>query len=167
MIRKFLAIGLAAMMVNPAMFANGNPLPAAAKGTTKNNAFGDTATPIKHLVIIFGENISFDHYFGPYPVAENPSGEPKFEAAAGTPTGNGLSNVLASDGALFARNPNFLNESGNGVNVANPYRLDRSQALTNSNSHAYTAEQEALHQGLVDLYPISTGAKGAPPNAPP
>ena len=53
------------------------------------------------------------------------------------------------------------------MNVANPYRLDRSQALTNSNSHAYTAEQEALHQGLVDLYPISTGAKGTPPNAPP
>ena len=75
--------------------------------------------------------------------------------------------MLASDNALFARNPNFLNETGNGVNVANPYRLDRSQALTNSNSHAYTSEQEALHQGLVDLYPISTGAKGAPPNAPP
>jgi len=23
-----------------------------------------TATPIKHLVVIFDENISFDHYFG-------------------------------------------------------------------------------------------------------
>jgi phospholipase C len=167
MIRKFLALGLAAMMVNPAIFANGNPLPAAAKGNTKNNAFGDTATPIKHLVIIFGENISFDHYFGTYPVAENPSGEPKFEARQNTPTVNGLSNVLASDNALLTRNPNFLNVTGNGVNAANPYRLDRTQALTNSNSHAYTNEQEALHQGLVDLYPISTGAKGAPPNAPP
>ena len=35
-----------------------------------------TATPIKHLVVIFNENISFDHYFGTYPVATNPAGEP-------------------------------------------------------------------------------------------
>jgi phospholipase C len=164
MMRKFLALGLVAMMLSPAMIAA--PIPRSPR-TGKNNSQGDTATPIKHLVIIFGENISFDHYFGTYPVAENPAGEPKFEAREKTPTVNGLSNVLASDNALFARNPNFLNETGNGVNVANPYRLDRSQALTNSNSHAYTSEQEALHQGLVDLYPISTGAKGAPPNAPP
>ena len=41
-----------------------------------------TATPIKHLVIIFGENISFDHYFATYPVAANPPGEPAFTAAA-------------------------------------------------------------------------------------
>ena len=24
-----------------------------------------TKTPIKHLVIVFNENVSFDHYFGP------------------------------------------------------------------------------------------------------
>ena len=33
------------------------------------NAF-PTTTPIKHLVVIFGENISFDHYFGTYPNAD-------------------------------------------------------------------------------------------------
>jgi phospholipase C len=26
-----------------------------------------TATPIKHVVVIFQENVSFDHYFGTYP----------------------------------------------------------------------------------------------------
>lgn len=26
-----------------------------------------TATPIKHLVVIFGENVSFDRYFATYP----------------------------------------------------------------------------------------------------
>ena len=31
-----------------------------------------TATPIKHLVVIFQENVSFDHYFGTYPNATNP-----------------------------------------------------------------------------------------------
>ena len=29
-----------------------------------------TATPIKHVVIIFQENISFDHYFATYPKAK-------------------------------------------------------------------------------------------------
>ena len=28
---------------------------------------GATATPIKHVVVIFQENVSFDHYFGTYP----------------------------------------------------------------------------------------------------
>ena len=58
-----------------------------------SNAQGDyasTATPIKHLVVIFGENVSFDHYFGTYPYATNPAGEPAFYAAPGTPTVNGL-----------------------------------------------------------------------------
>ena len=31
------------------------------------------ATPIEHLVVIFNENISFDHYFGTYPNATNPA----------------------------------------------------------------------------------------------
>ena len=53
-----------------------------------------TATPIKHLVIIFQENVSFDHYFATYPNATNPQGEPQFHAAFGTPTVNGLSNGL-------------------------------------------------------------------------
>src|SRR5258708_154081 len=30
---------------------------------------GGTATPIKHVVVIFQENVSFDHYFGTYPHA--------------------------------------------------------------------------------------------------
>jgi phospholipase C len=30
-----------------------------------------TATPIKHVVVIFNENISFDHCFGTYPNALN------------------------------------------------------------------------------------------------
>ena len=32
---------------------------------------GTTSTPIKHLVVIFQENVSFDHYFGTYPNAAN------------------------------------------------------------------------------------------------
>jgi phospholipase C len=39
------------------------------------------ATPIQYLVVIFQEHVSFDHYFGTYPHATNPPGEPKFTAA--------------------------------------------------------------------------------------
>ena len=44
-----------------------------------------TATPIKHLVVIFQENVSFDHYFATYPHAENRPGEIPFTAYANTP----------------------------------------------------------------------------------
>src|SRR5579863_10416110 len=53
------------------------------KGTNPNSL--KTKTPIKHLVVIFNENISFDHYFGTYPNALNPEGEPLFEPARNTP----------------------------------------------------------------------------------
>ena len=56
-----------------------------------------TATPIKHLVVIFQENVSFDHYFGTYPHALNPSGQPRFEAHPGTPTVNGLTEGLRTN----------------------------------------------------------------------
>ena len=61
-----------------------------------------TATPIKHLVVIFQENVSFDHYFGTYPHAANTDGSP-FYASPSTPTVNGLS------GALLTNNPNLGN----------------------------------------------------------
>src|ERR1700736_3683169 len=95
-----------------------------------------TSTPIQHLVVIFQENVSFDHYFATYPNALNPPGEPAFHARPGTPTVNGLS------GGLLGGNPNSLG-SANGVGAANPFRLDRSQAITNDQNHAYGPEQAA------------------------
>ena len=56
-------------------------------------AAGSTATPIQHVVVIFQENVSFDHYFGTYPNAAN-TGEPAFHARPGTPRVNGLSPAL-------------------------------------------------------------------------
>jgi len=61
-----------------------------------------TTTPIKHLVVIFQENVSFDHYFATYPHPANPPGEPAFEARRGTPSVNGLS------AGLFDHNPNSV-----------------------------------------------------------
>ncbi|MBV8527019.1 MAG: phospholipase, partial [Candidatus Dormibacteraeota bacterium] len=83
-----------------------------------------TATPIKHVVVIFQENISFDHYFGTYPNATNPAGEPAFHAAADTPTVN---NLLSA--GLLTNNPN----------VSNPQRFDRTEQVTCDEDHDYTA----------------------------
>jgi phospholipase C len=123
-----------------------------------------TATPIKHIVIIFGENISFDHYFGTYPYALNPGGEPPFHALSNTPTVNGYGNP-ANASALLTRNPNLNPENGTGA--SNPFRLDRSQAFTQDMDHDYLAEQQASDAGLMDLFPAHTGFPGPPPSAPP
>ena len=113
---------------------------------------GTTATPIQHLVVIFQENVSFDHYFGTYPNATNPKGEPRFKSSPRTPTVNGLT------GALLTNNPN-LNPL-NGAGASNPFRLDRSQAVTPDQNHDYTAEQLAFDAGLMDLFPLNTSSGG-------
>jgi phospholipase C len=127
-------------------FAASKPVPDAA-------AAAATATPIKHLVVIFQENVSFDHYFGIYPVATNPAGEPPFVAAPGTPTVNGLTN------AILNVNPNL--NPANGTGASNPFRLDRSQAVTSDQDHNYLAEQQAFDAGLMDLFPLETGSGGS------
>ena len=116
-----------------------------------------TKTPIKHLVVIFNENISFDHYFGTYPNALNPEGEPLFEPAKNTP--RDINNLDTE--ALLTNNPNFTNVL-NSPNQSNPQRLDRSQAVTGDQGHAYTPEQQAYDAGKMDLFPLNvgTGTKG-------
>jgi phospholipase C len=60
---------------------------------------------------------------------------------------------------LLTNNPNF-NNPANGTNAINPFRLDRSQASTCDQDHAYGDEQKAFDQGLMDLFPASVGAGG-------
>ena len=127
-------------------------MPAFASSKPAPDAAAATATPIKHLVVIFQENVSFDHYFGTYPVASNPAGEPVFVAAPGTPNVNGLSH------ALLTVNPNL--NPANGAGASNPFRLDRSQAVTSDQDHNYLAEQQAFDAGLMDLFPLDTGSGG-------
>jgi phospholipase C len=131
-------------------------MPAFAASDVKKSAKPDSvktglvpATPIQHLVVIFDENISFDHYFGTYPIATNPKGESKFKGAANTPPVNGLT------GGLLTNNPN-LNPANVGI-ASNPFRLDPSQAVTTDQDHAYTDEQYAYDAGLLDLFPTHTG----------
>jgi phospholipase C len=147
--RRIFATLLAGLMLNPGMIGAAPP----------NQSFGGTATPIKHLVIIFQENVSFDHYFGTYPSALNLSGENPFYASPGTPTINGYSP------ALLTHNPNL--NPGNGNGATNPFRLSPAQAATSDQDHNYTPEQEAYDGGLMDLFPEFTGTAGPPPGAPP
>jgi phospholipase C len=111
-----------------------------------------TATPIKHLVVIFNENRSLDHYFGTYPNALNVDGEPRFEPAANTP----IVNNLDSNPTLLTDNPNL--NPANGAGASNPFRLDRTQANTADQNHAYSAEQKAYDGGKNDLFPSFTGS---------
>lgn len=116
---------------------------------------GGTATPIEHLVVVFQENVSFDHYFATYPNAANPHGEPAFHAKPNTPNVNGLS------GVLLTNNPN-ANNPANTPNAINPFRLDRSQASTCDQGHNYGPEQQAFDQGLMDMFPASVGSASCP-----
>jgi phospholipase C len=148
--QKYLATSLSALLLfSPAI----SPVTVDAQSD-----YTKAATPIRHVVVIFGENISFDHYFGTYPNAANPRGEPRFVPAPDTPSVNGLS------GALLTSNPNLLN-TANGKGAVNPFRLDRSQAATADQDHNYTPEQEAFHNGLMDAFPEFTGVPGPPPGA--
>ena len=97
------------------------------------------ATPVQHIVVIFQENVSFDHYFGTYPLAANTGapGEPIFHADPSTPGVNGLLN-----GGLLNANPN----------TANPFRLTRAQSATCDQDHAYTDELSIFDLGLMDKF---------------
>jgi phospholipase C len=113
----------------------------------KDRAQQTTATPIEHLVVIFQENVSFDHYFGTYPNAANPAGEHTFQAAPHTPPVNGLTP------ALLTHNPN----------AANPARLTRSEALTCDQDHDYTPEQKAFDGGKMDKFVENTQTASCSP----
>jgi phospholipase C len=102
-----------------------------------------TATPIKHLVILYLENTSFDSYFGVYPVALNPEGSPPFQARPGTPVVNGLTETL------LEHNPN----------QSNPFRIDRLDSFTCDSNHQYHEELLARNQGLMNKY-VEYGAEG-------
>ena len=123
---------------------------ASAASAVRNNA--STTSPIKHVVVLFQENVSFDHYFGTYPNATNTDGQP-FTAKPGTPTINGLTP------ALLTANPNGVN----------PQRLGAANALTCDQDHDYTPEQQALDGGLMDKFPTYTEVESCSPpdTAPP
>jgi phospholipase C len=136
-----------------------------------------TRTPIKHLVVIFQENVSFDHYFGTYPNALNLPGETKFRASPSTPrsintlrtpldTTHGFVPLAGVD--LINNNPNNNpNAPGNGrlngAGASNPIRLSPAQALTADQGHNESPEESAYDNGKMDGFPAWVGTAGPPP----
>jgi phospholipase C len=132
------------------------PAAAGAAQATSHSA-GSTTTPIEHLVVIFQENVSFDHYFGTYPEAANTSGQP-FHAAQGTPRVNNLAGTpgLGGAGTLLTNNPN----KDAGGNQVNPRRYDPANIndiLTCDQDHGYGDEQKAFDGGKMDKFVTSVG----------
>src|SRR5215470_17755528 len=91
-----------AIVAAVALVTGGAAATAATAATAHEELIHHTATPIKHLVVIFQENVSFDHYFGTYPNATGQGGSP-FTAKPGTPSVDGLT------AALLNNNPNGVN----------------------------------------------------------
>ncbi|HEY0280238.1 MAG TPA: alkaline phosphatase family protein [Solirubrobacterales bacterium] len=136
--KKLLALGATAVVAGATIVG------ISMSGAAPTAALPAPTTPIEHVVVLFPENISFDHYFGTYPKALNGPGEPAFTAAPGTPSVNGLGEALLND------NPN----------TANPERLGPSEAVTCDQSHSYTPEQKAEDNGLMDKFVQNTQGSG-------
>jgi len=108
-----------------------------------------TATPIRHLVVIFQENVSFDHYFGTYPHAANIDGQP-FQGKPDTPAVDGLTPEL------LTHNPNSVQ----------PMRLGGpGQQVTCDQDHAYQAEQSSFNGGAMDRFVQHDEGEPCPPPA--
>jgi phospholipase C len=124
------------------------------------------ATPIRHLVVIIGENETFDHYFGTYPNAANTDGQP-FQAAPGTPAIDGLLPATSSSLPPALRHAADL-LTGN-PNTVQPQRLDSTPTgqpgdaggqLTCDQDNNYGPEQAAFRGGAMDSFVQSTGTSG-------
>jgi phospholipase C len=134
-----------------------------AAGRHARTAETASTTPVKHVVVIFGENVSFDHYFGTYPQATNSDGQP-FKAAKNTPAVDGLTPATAESLPPALRHKEDLRFSN--PNSASPQRLDSSATglqssaggqLTCDQDHNYSDEQQAFDGGKMDHFVQSVG----------
>jgi phospholipase C len=138
---------------------------------------GSPATPIQHLVVIFGENISYDHYFATYPKvgynAVNAADASEiditnFPKNATAPANNNLVAPLntvtwaaLATPTLLSANPNSSTGTGatyNGAAAVNPFLLFNNQSATADMNHSPKPEQVAYDNGLMDEFPGSTGS---------
>ncbi len=140
-----LALGTAATLGLPAVATPAGAAPSA-------------ATPIQHVVVIFQENVSYDHYFATYPQAANTDGT-SWDNSATAPANDNLVSA-----GLISANPNS----------ALPQRLDSTPTgnnggapggqLTCDMDHNYSDEQTAFDGGQMNLFVQSVGtATGTAP----
>ena len=138
-----------------------------------------TATPIKHLVVIFQENVSFDHYFGTYPNAHEPrwrnavhgeeahaeSQQPRqparrqqsFRAARGRRS----SQQQSQQQSHSRHRPTTPRPTAPARRIRSACRP--SQALTADQGHNESPEESAYDNGKMDGFPAFVGTAGPPP----
>ncbi|MCX4452365.1 alkaline phosphatase family protein [Streptomyces sp. NBC_01728] len=136
--RRLTRVG--ALLGAAALATAGGAVPASAASGGHGHSGAHTATPIRHVVVIYDENVSFDHYFATYPKAANTDGT-TFTAARHTPKADNLLNS-----GLLSKNPNLYA----------PKRLAGSQAMTCDQNHSYGPEQYAADGGKADKYVENT-----------
>ncbi|MCV2392925.1 alkaline phosphatase family protein [Actinotalea sp. M2MS4P-6] len=136
-----LGLGVASLVAAPAAAS------AHAQAHQRSRREAATTTPIKHLVVVFQENVSFDHYFATYPNAANTDGT-TFTASSRTPQVDNLASA-----GLLTGNPN----------AADPQRLGPDQAVTCDQDHGYAAEQRAYDDGAMDLFVENTDRETCDP----
>ncbi|MFD7917693.1 phospholipase C [Streptomyces sp. NPDC059740] len=134
------SLARAGALVGAAALAVAGAVPATA-ATAHPPHDARTTTPIKHLVVLFDENVSFDHYFATYPQAAGTDGT-KFTAAKDTP--RDIDNLRTA--GLLKKNPNQYT----------PKRLTPGQAVTCDQNHSYGPEQYAYNGGRADRFVENT-----------
>ena len=126
----------------------------------------DPRTPVRHVVVIFQENISFDHYFGTYPQAAGTDGQ-SFHASPVTPAVDGL--LPATSHSLPPSLRHGTNLITTNPNSSAPQRLDSTPTgaagsaggqLTCDQDHDYSDEQQAFDGGKMDRFVQSVGTGG-------
>ncbi|MGC4112580.1 MAG: alkaline phosphatase family protein [Nocardioides sp.] len=133
---RYLGSAAVAALATGALVLANQGSPATARIPTASTTTSSTRTPIKHVVVLFDENVSYDHYFGTYPKALNLDGTP-FQASKHTPANDNLLH-----GGLLNNNPNEYN----------PSRLSPSEAMTCDQNHNYGPEQQAEDNGAMDMF---------------
>ena len=117
------------------------------------------------MVVIFQENVSFDHYFGTYPNASGGDGQP-FSARPGTPAVDGLTPATDPSIPAALRHSSDLTTAAANPNLDPPLRLDSSPdglpgdaggLETCDQDHNYSDEQQSFDGGAMDQFVQSVG----------
>jgi phospholipase C len=162
MLRKRALLGLLGLLVISTVAIAGAGVSGGAS-TRVVATGGATKTPIKHVVVIYQENVSFDHYFGTYPTAANTDGSP-FIAAPKTPAIDGLLPATASSIPTSLQHTDSL--ISHNPNSAPPVRMDASPTgnawniggqLTCDQDHNYSDEQKSFDNGAMDQFVQAVG----------
>jgi phospholipase C len=143
-LRSFVALTLVAAVGAPTVIRASDGSDRDDRDGRHDDRDGDESRDIRHVVVIFQENVSFDHYFATYPNATGVDGTP-FAPKAGTPVVNGL-----FKNGLLTTNPN----------AALPFRLSKAEAVTCDQDHNYNDEQMAFNGRAMNKFVERVGVGG-------